>query len=441
MRDPHPEHARALDFDRWRVADITTCDLWTAVDDRRAAEAAADMEAMAFAAAPLASDGRLVFIPEEHRALGDLCVRDLARPVRDAEVVDGAAPLWCLADVLKPGAWPYVHRDGGFVGIVSTADLVKPAARMAMLAPVLSFEAALAVLLPTYADGRLADLVDGRTKQQMEARRSRGVATGEELEDVELLTFSERLALVGKLSDLQRDLGSAITQADLDEVKRVRNRLAHGGPLAAGARSNLHVLRALLPVLDLARRAWDLVDELVDAVGRAEGDGIVGVVRGASLAHGVLQEDGGVLLLLRQRRTTETPLRERRAVDRDPPGFPVVATPPRAPPRSSPPSRPARPPSPPASPSPARPVAPLAPASPASARAWSPRRRPPPRSPAAPAPRTRHGPNRRRRTIAGSCRLKPIASGHGCRPPPRQMAATSKHRARRLRGVRGGATR
>lgn len=206
---------------------------------------------------------------EPHRFVGRAWLKPDDHPiVRQARPID--ATLLVSSDLgLADGVSRLMSRPFYFVlhrdilrGIVTRADLQRPAVGMVLFGMILASETAANVIInhclgPSWIDhlsaGRRASI------QRIFADRRR---TNTEVTMLECLMLRDRLNLLGECgpSVISR-LGFASVDQFTDWVKsltRLRNNLAHGGSLLHAERDPIHAIELFESVRSFSQRIWEL---------------------------------------------------------------------------------------------------------------------------------------------------------------------------------------
>jgi hypothetical protein len=169
----------------------------------------------------------------------------------------------------------FVIEGNEVVGLITLSDLQRIPVGMAVLAIILATELSLNELIARrYGEwGFLAHLSEDRRRQVLERHeelRRRNLETS----PIDALMLEERLTLAGKVQRFRRELGFPSRkryESWTEELKRLRNALAHGNTLLDHQPDARRALELVGRVRSFAEAVWDLVErERVGGVPGAE---------------------------------------------------------------------------------------------------------------------------------------------------------------------------
>lgn len=205
-----------------RVKHVATMDLVSAAPGECVAEALAWMVVNDFDVAPARAADRIMgfvrradleMLEAEDRVSGAL------RPLSDARTIASSASLLALLELLRETPWALVSEDDEPCGIVTWADLARPAVSLFVFAGILAVEAGLRRLAGSYSNRPIAD-----------------VSVGAGADEADYLP--QVLSLARESPELRRDLGypsKTKFKNATDFLIGLRNDLAHGRSILAGA--------------------------------------------------------------------------------------------------------------------------------------------------------------------------------------------------------------
>ncbi len=224
-----------------------------------AAPIALTMEQLDFDVAPLDDEPPRRYVRRADLG-GAATVADAAQPITAELLV--TADLG-LADGVKrlAGQRFFFVLDGDVVrGIVTRADLQRPAVSMVALSFVLLAEAGLSRLIDQAwpQDAWLEELTERRAaavREVFESRRLRNTEIGL----LECLNLDDRLRLAERSAAMREQLGHPSRTGFKrwsEQLKRLRDPLAHGGDLLSATTDADQAIALFTGVMEFAERAW-----------------------------------------------------------------------------------------------------------------------------------------------------------------------------------------
>ena len=269
MRDrpEHPLHATLAIAERaLRAADLATRDLWRVDPTWSSGEAAERMGELDFDVAPVDEVPlrRFVLRGQLERLASDVPAEAAALPIDATHMVTGDLGLADTLDLLSEREFVFVIEGDEVAGLITLSDLQRIPVGMAVLAIILATELGLNELIARHYGERgfLAHLSEDRRRQVRERHeelRKRNLETS----PIDALMLDERLGLVGKVQRYRRDLGFASRdryESWAEELKRLRNALAHGNTLLDHQPDARLALELVRRVRSFAEAVWDLVE-------------------------------------------------------------------------------------------------------------------------------------------------------------------------------------
>jgi hypothetical protein len=187
-----------------------------------------------FDAAPLTDAKPHRFFSVDVEADDEGPVADVALPIDAARLVTSTLGLADGVTLLQTEPFYFVMEGSRLVGIVTRADLQRPAVSMVTLSLILAAEARMGVLIEGWIgadwESHLTDERRAKLGEILEDRRRRNVEIGL----IDCLMLLDRLKLLGKSERLLTALGfseQAAYRRWKERLGALRNTLAHGGSL------------------------------------------------------------------------------------------------------------------------------------------------------------------------------------------------------------------
>lgn len=186
--------------------------------------------------------------------------------VPESATLTQAASLEQAVEPLSVHGYCVLLDDGGLpAGIITVADLQRPAAALWAFGLILSLESAAAMLFPSLLDRRWLDVLPEDLRKSVGGRIRERRGTDQYLSDVDCLYFKEKLDLTRKALELGglMPIASDDWAEMIGSVEALRNDLAHGRGLGSSTRSsNIAIL--LGQTQNLTQKLWELVDDRDD---------------------------------------------------------------------------------------------------------------------------------------------------------------------------------
>lgn len=213
-------------------------------------------------------DGPISYVRrDEAWALDPRALERLTEPVPEGALLVADAMLREALDSLEGFGFCVVcDAEGRAHGIITAADVQKPAGSLWAFGVILSFESAAAMLFPSLMDRRWKSSLRGRERKEVDRRVERYKESGRYLSEVDCL-FLEQKARLTRLALEQADLlpipgeeWEHLTKA----MNELRNDLAHGRGLSGAAASLKETIGVLRDTQDLPKRLWAMVDDRED---------------------------------------------------------------------------------------------------------------------------------------------------------------------------------
>lgn len=236
--------------------------LWAVDGSTLARDAAADLQEKNFDVAPVSAVPveRYVTLSELTATSGT--VLDVARVIDEEVSLEESNSLALALARLREAEYYFMTHRGTVTGVVTRADIAKPAVALYVLGLVLSFERGLDGLIQRQAPDRFLDALSEGRASDIEAiyddRRSSNVETSL----IDCLNLDDRLTIARKL-DLHRACGFGSTKEFRrwsKQLKSVRNGVAHGSGLLETVADPLEALDFLTDLRKRCERVWEEAD-------------------------------------------------------------------------------------------------------------------------------------------------------------------------------------
>ncbi len=170
--------------------------------------------------------------------LKDGTVREHARVFHPRELISDSTPIIEVLDVLRAQPRVFVVSGNHVFGIVTRADLQKPAVRLVVFGLVTLLESQLSQLVRKfYPDDAWRELLKQPRIDAAQRLYEERVARNEEMDLVDCLQLADKRDLLIRTAETRRLLGfESKTKAKnfLEEIEKVRNRIAHAQDLVTG---------------------------------------------------------------------------------------------------------------------------------------------------------------------------------------------------------------
>lgn len=219
------------------------------------------MRSNGFDAAPLDEPEPYRYVAADWLDANDLPV------VRQAQQID--ARLLVSADLsltdgiaqLENHRFYFVLQGGKLQGIVTRADLQRPAVAMVLFSLILATEAGMNSIITRYLGDSWIEQLDERQRSRVEKIHAERVRTNTEVTKLECLMLSDRMNLIGRCEEAVSGLGFSSYDELIDWKKRLlrlRNVLAHGGGILDAQPQPQDAIKLFKEVRSFAERTWKL---------------------------------------------------------------------------------------------------------------------------------------------------------------------------------------
>lgn len=221
------------------------------------------LEMNGFDAAPIAEEKPHRFFALDVEANDDDPLPEVALPIDAARLVTSSLGLADGVAFLAMEPYYFVMEGSRLVGIVTRADLQRPAVSMVALSLILAAEARMGVLIKGWVgpgwESHLSDERRAKLGEILEDRRRRNVEIGL----IDCLMLGDRLKLLGKSDALigtlsYRDVGSY--RGWKEELGGLRDTLAHGGSLLDEQRDPVKAIELFAAVRRFAEAIWSVAE-------------------------------------------------------------------------------------------------------------------------------------------------------------------------------------
>lgn len=255
------ESLRRLSGESITVADLYRTTLWGPTPTQDAGSAVDRMVADDYDVAPiLETPMHRYVVREDLAAVGrETPVTILARPISAPELVTSRLPLAQALFLLRERPWFFIIDGHRVNALLTIADLQLPPVSLVVFGFVLSVEAG----LDDYIDRLLGDSWEGLLTEQklsrideiFEERRRRNV----QITKRACLDLDARLRILCKSAAIRDAIGVSRSRVERDgeDLKRLRDTLAHGGSLLDVKGDASHGLAVALTASQLADQVWD----------------------------------------------------------------------------------------------------------------------------------------------------------------------------------------
>lgn len=251
---------------------VSTSPLWLADPSESAVEAAADMAAFGFDAAPIAPDSSFRFVTASALAAaqGDETVNSVSVPIHASIVLGAEAPLADAIELLRHHPFFFIQERRAIVGIVTRADLSHVAVSAYAFQSLMAIESGLDSLIPSYAPPSvwLEEILGKESKKILEVHTTRQRFNADStLFDAMMLRH--RIKILEELPKLRQDVVTEETEnlflrrgkeKETRPLDHLRNTLAHGGSILHAFSDPEEAIRILQMVEKLAQHIWSLVN-------------------------------------------------------------------------------------------------------------------------------------------------------------------------------------
>jgi hypothetical protein len=206
--------------------------------------------------------------PEPHRFIGVSWLEPNGEPVvRQARPIDVtllvSSDLGLADGISRLRAHPYyfvLQRDK-LQGIVTRADLQRPAVGMVLFSLILTSEAAANVIIERCLGSAWVDRLAAGQRARVNEIFNQRLRTNTEVTMLECLMLHDRLQLLGKCDRVVQELGFASAKQFKtwkERLVNLRDNLAHAGGLLHAEPDPIHAIELFEDVRSFAERIWEL---------------------------------------------------------------------------------------------------------------------------------------------------------------------------------------
>lgn len=250
---------------------VSTSPLWLADPSESAIEAATDMAAFGFDAAPMAPANSFRFVTTRslQAAHPNETVDSVSLPIHASIVLGAEAPLADAVELLRHHPFFFIQQRREIVGIVTRADLGHAAVSAYAFQSLMAIESGLDSLIPSYAPQSvwLDEVLGKESKKILEVYATRQRFNADStLFDAMMLRH--RIEILEALPILRQDVFAEETEdlfirrgkeKETRPLDHLRNTLAHGGSILHAFSDPEEAIRILQMVEKLAQHIWSLV--------------------------------------------------------------------------------------------------------------------------------------------------------------------------------------
>jgi hypothetical protein len=267
QRPEHPFRATlSIATNGLRAGDLATRDLWCADISWSCRDAAHQMTQRGFDIAPLEEDPLRRFVRRDDLESGDADrpAADVAQPIDTTHIVTVDLGLADTLELLEKRGFLFVIEGGSVAGIITLADIQRIPVGMVVLSMILATELGLnELILRHYGDEQLAAHLPDDRRRLVLTRYAQLKTWNVDARHVDVLQLEDRLRLVGEVDRFRAELVYTTPDAFeswTEELKRLRNSLAHGRTLLDHQPDAHRALQLTRRVREFAEAVWDLVD-------------------------------------------------------------------------------------------------------------------------------------------------------------------------------------
>ena len=209
--------------------------------------------------------------PEPHQVViadelepGDRPVREQARSIDSTMLV--SADLSLADGIVRLKSRPFyfvLHRDK-LQGIVTRADLQRPAVAMILFGMILASESAMNVVIKKRLGDSWIEHLSEHEREEVDKVFQDRLRTNTAITRLECVMLAQRLDLLAAAPGAVADLGFASGKAFKrwrERLNRLRDPLAHGGGLLRAEPDPLEAIELFEKVRDFADGLWSLPDQ------------------------------------------------------------------------------------------------------------------------------------------------------------------------------------
>lgn len=206
--------------------------------------------------------------PEPYRFVGASWLEPNGDPViEQARLIDAtllvSSDLGLADGVSRLKAHPYyfVLQRENLQGIVTRADLQRPAVGMVLFSLILTSEAAANVIIDRCLGRTWIEHLPVKQRARVDEIFNQRVRTNTQVTRLECLMLHDRLHLLGKCDQVVSELGFASGKqfkSWKERLVNLRDNLAHGGGLLHAESDPVHAIQLFEGVRSFAERIWEL---------------------------------------------------------------------------------------------------------------------------------------------------------------------------------------
>lgn len=226
------------------------------------------MERNGFDAAPVNQDGTYRYIDRNWVLLGDeRTVSEHAKPVDSSILVSAELGLADGISRLKKQPYYFILHGDKLRGIVTRADLQRPAVSMVLFSLILASESAVNVIISDRFGKDESCLDHLSSSRQKSAMRNFDIRkrTGTDVSMLDCLMLKDRLDLLSKCPTVIESLGFSPETSFEDwqaGIIKVRNSLAHGGTLLHAEEKPVSAIELFEVIRSHTKKIWDIAKDV-----------------------------------------------------------------------------------------------------------------------------------------------------------------------------------
>lgn len=244
-----------------KVSHLATTAVYTPRPSAHVTRVRAFMKAKGYDAAPVRDSP-----PRRYVALSDMdnatgAIAEIAKPIGLSQLVTADLPLADAVKSLRAADFYFVLAGTELVGIVTRSDLQRPAVSMVLLALIIAAEPGLDILIVRWFGDQWLSRLESAQRRRVEAAYRQRVKANAEISMLECLTLADRLSIsIG--NEASTDSFGRVVGSPFEEwsarLKRLRNRLAHGGGLLDAERDPTAAIELFSQVRAFSEEVWRL---------------------------------------------------------------------------------------------------------------------------------------------------------------------------------------
>jgi hypothetical protein len=249
------------------VADFASMTLWTAPAEADAQQTYEEMRQRDYDVAPIADPYIWRFAEKDTLRSFQGTIGDAARPIRVTELVAEHLGLLETVKALERAPLLFVLRGAGVVGVVTRADVQRHAVSMAALGLVLAAEQGLVELVRRNLGNDWQRLLTskrmGQAQRLLRERQRHNTA----IDLIQCLGLEDLMRIAIRDRAIREGLhyGRDAMEEWAEQLRRVRDTLAHAGGLLDAEPAALQAIKLFLHIQRFAERIWLSLEQSAEA--------------------------------------------------------------------------------------------------------------------------------------------------------------------------------